>query len=113
MNIPKKDFSIKVGPFEYEVIYSDDVTHENSTFGSTHNTNQKIFLCPQYKQQKIEQTFIHELMHALMFISGLSYRFDSKKIEALPVEEDICRDISILFYQFIEDNPQLFYDKKK
>lgn len=108
MKIPEKDFKIKIGAFIYEVIYSDAVAKEGEVFGSTHSNDQKIYLDPNRKKQKIEQTFIHEVLHAILFVNGLSYRFDKKVIDALPTEEDVCRETSIILYQVIKDNPKIF-----
>lgn len=107
MRIPTKDFKIKIGPFIYEVIYSDGVSKEGNVFGSTHNDQQIIYLQKSgIKRQKQEQTFVHELLHAIHFVNGIIYRFDSK--ESLPSEEDVCREDSVLLYQIIRDNVEVF-----
>jgi len=109
MNLPDRDFNVKIGPFIYEVIYSDDISQESNVFGSTHSNQQKIFIQKsELKRQKREQTFLHELLHACHFINGLTYRFESKDKEALPNEEDVCRDDSTVLYQVIQDNPEIF-----
>lgn len=106
MKIPKENFVIKVGPFEYKVKYSDDVADEGNVFGSTHNNDQVIFLDPKRPWQKVEQTFIHELLHACTFVSGLMYRFEDK--EQKPTEEDVCRELSMTLFQVFIDNPNIF-----
>lgn len=108
MNIPLENFSIKVGPFTYEVIYSDDVPNEGNAFGCTHSDHQKIFIHTKYPRQKQVQTFIHELLHAVTFVSGLVYRFDKKEVDAKPTEEDVVREMSIVLYQVLNDNPEIF-----
>ena len=72
MNIPSKNFTVKIGAYIYEVEYSDDIASEGRVFGSTHNHTQKIFLDPKMKDQKRDNTFLHELLHACMFVNGLS-----------------------------------------
>lgn len=108
MNLPKSNFKIKVGPFIYQVKYSVDVANEGSIFGSCHNNEQIIFLDPNKPKQKIEQTFIHELLHACMFVNGLCYRFDKDESSSKPNEEDIARDMSMTLYQVFIDNPTVF-----
>lgn len=109
MILPTKNFTVKIGPFIYEVVYSDDVSKEGNVFGSTHNNNQKIYIQKSdIKPQKQEQTFLHELIHACHFVNGLIYRFDMKKLEELPSEEDVCREDSMTLYEIIKDNPKIF-----
>jgi hypothetical protein len=108
MKLPKQNFKLKVGPFEYEVKYSSDIAAEGECFGSTHNNDQNIFLDPNRKLQKIEQTFIHELLHACAFVNGLTYRWDEKDSVKHPDEEDMVREMSITLYQVIKDNPKIF-----
>ncbi len=106
MKLPESNFTVKVGPFVYEVIYSSEIADESSVFGSTHNNDQKIFLDPQRKKQKQEQTFIHEILHACMFVNGLCYRLGDK--EDTVSEEDIIRETSVTLYQVLKDNPEVF-----
>ncbi len=108
MKLPKEDFTVKIGPFIYEVKYSADIAEEGQVFGSTHSNNQNIFLDPNKKPQKIEQTFIHELFHACMFVNGLCYRFALDDKDRRPNEEETIRELSMSFYQVIKDNPELF-----
>ena len=109
MNLPKKNFKIKIGPFVYEVIYSEGLAEEGDYFGCTYNDQQKIILDPNKKEQKLEQTFIHELLHACDFVNGLIYRF---KQEDKPTEEDVVRELSMTLYQVIVDNPEIFTNEK-
>lgn len=101
MKIPKKPFKIKVGPFYYNVRYSKDVADEGSVYASTHNNDQVIIIDPQRPLQKQQQSFLHEIFHACMFVSGLTYR-------GKLTEEEVCRDISMVLYQVIQDNPKIF-----
>lgn len=106
MKIPLKNFKVKVGAFEYEVIYSKDTANEGDAFGSTHNGDQKIFLDPTLKKQKIEQTFLHEVMHACTFVNGIVYRFAEE--DKMPSEEEVIKALSMTLYGVIKDNPKLF-----
>ncbi len=110
LNLPKKNFNIKVGPYVYRVCYSADIANEGQAFGSTHNDNQRIFIDPQRPLQKMEQTFLHEILHACTFVNGLAYRFEDKETRR-PSEEDVVRELSGTLFQFIQDNKFLFHDK--
>lgn len=103
MNIPDKDFTVKIGPFVYEVIYSVHVAHESDSFGSTHNNDQRIFLDPTRPPQMQLQTFLHEVFHAMFFVSSLTYRNKDKH-----TEEEVCQEISMILQQVMQDNPEIF-----
>ncbi len=106
MTLPKENFKIKIGPFWYEIKYSHDIAAEGEVYGSTHNSDQVIFLDPDRPQQKIDQTFIHEVFHACNFVNGICYRFDEK--EKNPSEEEVVRALSMSFYQVLLDNSFIF-----
>lgn len=112
MTLPKKNFTIKVGPFTYQVKYSLEIAEEGQAFGSTHNNEQMIFLDPNKPIQKIEQTFLHEVLHACSFMNGLAYRFEDKEGRK-PTEEDVVREMSMSLYQVMKDNPSIFNGGKK
>lgn len=110
MNLPDKNFKVKVGPFIYEVLYSEGLAEEGKYFGCSYDNEQKIILDPNKPEQKIKQTLVHELMHACNFVNGLTYRFDDKN--NLPSEEDVIRELSMTFYQVMIDNPRIFSNEK-
>ncbi len=100
MKIPKK---VKVGGFIYPVIENADVANEGNVYGSTHLRRQKIFLEPSETQQKKEQTFIHEVLHAIWNQIGLNTRMkDTPKLE-----EEIIDGLSHGLYQVLKDNDLL------
>jgi hypothetical protein len=98
MKIPKK---LKVGGLIYEVKESEEVTYEGAVWGSTHFSNQKIFLEPNEKQQKKEEAFLHEIIHICLFYCGLSKRL--KRLDE-NLEEDLVIAISNQLYQILKDN---------
>lgn len=96
--------SVKVGGLVYEVVESADIANEGNVWGSTHMKKQKIFLDPDEKDQKKEQTFLHEIMHAVWEGAGLNARYskDQPKLE----EEIICA-LSHGLFQVLKDNDLL------
>lgn len=101
MKIPR---NIKIGGFNWEVKQSGEISTESSTFGSTHTQKQKIFIDPTETQQKKEQTFIHEVMHAIWWQVGLNTRY---KGEQKHMEEEIVDAMSHGLYQVLKDNNML------
>lgn len=83
----------------WDVKISLDVTHEGNCYGTTHHSHQKIFLDPTTTKQKNEQTFIHEITHAVWSAYGL------KEVKALKeFEEQIVDSLSSGLYQVLNDN---------
>lgn len=69
MNIPKK---LKVGGHEYIVeitkSYEESKGHEN--WGRTNHAKLKIYIDQELSETKKEETFIHELLHAVDNLMG-------------------------------------------
>lgn len=96
MKIPDK---IKVGGFWYKITKSVQVADNSQTFASTLNGKQEINVSPEYPQQKQEQTFLHEILHAIWFVYGLKEAgFKHEQ------EEHIVDALSNGLYQVLKDN---------
>lgn len=106
MKLPKANFKVKIGPFTYDVMYSEDVTEEGDCFGSCHHDRQKIYLGPQYNKDITEQTFIHEILHCCVYVSGLTHRIETSTNK--PTEEELVRPMSMYLFQIMKDNPEIF-----
>lgn len=92
---------IKIGAFVWKVVESDSVTLEGGCFGSAHYATQTIYLDPKITPQKKCETFVHEVLHAITWQSGLSTRLDRLDKN---LDEDLVRAMSPLIYQIIADN---------
>lgn len=107
MNLPKKNFKIKVGPFIYDVIYSNDVGEMSNSYGSCSHKTLKIFLDDKNPAQQVQDTFWHEIIHCLFSVTGLTSRVD-ENVKHHAEEEEIVGVLATVMYQFHEDNPFLF-----
>lgn len=101
MKIPK---TIKVGGFDWKVSFNDEVTAEGNCFGSTHHRTQKIYLENKEtcSQDKVDQTLLHEILHAVWWQQGLT------ESEARQYEEFIVSSLSMGLYQVLKDNKLQF-----
>jgi len=91
MDIPKK---IKICGLNYTVIFSDKL-HINEGLAGRH-VNHKLEMTLQkddYHQEKIEQTFFHEVMHAIN-INYIDAELSEKQIDV----------ISNGIFAFLKDN---------
>lgn len=105
MRLPAKDFSVKVGPFRYDVQRSAPVMDEASAYGSVHHHSQRIFLSPDVPRQKQEETFLHEVLHCIHEQTGLRRALSGEQPVA---DEDVVARTSVALYQVIQDNPHIF-----
>ena len=96
MKIPKK---LKIAGFWYKITRSKQVSDHSSTFASTFNSQQEINVGNDFPIQKQEQTFLHEILHAIWFCYGLKeagFKNDQ--------EEHIVDALSNGLYQVLKDN---------
>jgi len=110
MNLPDKNFKVKVGPHTYEVIYSSDITYHGNYIGRCDITQLSIFLKPDMPKSVQEETFVHEVLHAVIDMAGLSRRLDKedKEVRSIPSSEEIVNEVAPLLYLVIKDNPKIF-----
>lgn len=96
MKIPTK---IKIAGFTYKVTNNKKIADHSSSFATTVNSQQEINVGKGFPIQKQEQTFLHEILHAVWFCYGLKETgFDSKQ------EEHIVDALSNGLYQVLKDN---------
>lgn len=96
MKIPK---TVKILGLNWKVIESKAIAEHNNLFGATHNRREIIYIDPDTSDQRKEETFIHEITHALFSNMGLSERFRKENLE-----EEIVTTISSGLYQVLKDN---------
>ena len=99
MKIPNK---LKIGGFIWKVKKDADIAYEGNCYGSTHHRSQKIFLDPANTPQKMEQSFLHEVLHVIWDYSGLIKRPYPKE-----QEEEVIDTLSKGLYQVLKDNKLL------
>ena len=106
MKIPKK---IKILGYYWEVISDEkgkSVIYDGNCFGSTHLGMQKIFIehLERTTQQLREQSFLHEILHAIWWQTGLGKRKDVDN----KLEEEIIHPLAQGLYQVLKDNKLKF-----
>jgi len=92
MKIPKK---LKVGGFDYDIIFDDKFVEKETLCGQHQPNRLKIILqTGVYNQQKIDQTFWHEVAHAISCV----YLGENE------MTEDQIDNFSQGLYQVLKDN---------
>ena len=70
MRIPKK---IKIGPYTYDVVYKDNLTHENNKlWGLCDRESHNIYLQKKMDAQKKKEVLLHECLHAIEESYGIT-----------------------------------------
>ena len=96
MKIPKK---VKIGAHDYKIIFRDDLDDEN--FGVCRPKKLTIFIDEDAAQTQQEETFFHEVLHAIYSQVGLAKQWDPEK------EEKEVQVLGHAFYQFLKENDML------
>ncbi len=92
MRIPKK---VKIGGLVYEVVFDAKHCVAQSVYGQESAYRQKIFLDPNVPRDRQEETFIHEILHAI------DHSFNSNKNR---LGEQKVQFISSALYMVLKEN---------
>lgn len=93
MTIPE---TIKIGAHTYAISFRDDM--DDTNFGVCRPNKLKIFIDGTVPQSQQEETFFHEVLHAIFSQIGLSMPDDMKE------EERQVQSIAHSFYQVLKEN---------
>lgn len=99
--LPPQPQSVKIGPFNYKIIWLDRSQEETTQhFGYSNHNDQSITVCSTRKRQKVASTFLHEVKHAIRHVFGA----EANKRGMISDEDSIASD-TYGFCAFIRDNP--------
>ena len=92
MKIP---LEVKVGGINYQIELVDHLPHEDAGYkwGECDYQAAKIRIWKELSEQKKQQTFIHELTHAVFHEAGLDEQ-----------DEDQINRVAIVLHQLLLDN---------
>ena len=98
---------VTVGPYRYELVISAaEVARANRTdgelrLGLTDHRNLRILVCDDAADQVVQETTLHEVLHAAFAASGLS--FDGSGVS----EESVVAALSPVLYGALRANKGL------
>lgn len=97
--------SLKVGAFAYEIIDDATFTRHDNKMGATDNNSLSIYVDPELPKGKVESIVLHELLHAMMYTSGISQIMsDNEEF----TEEYLVFTLTNILYNVLKDNPDYF-----
>lgn len=88
---------IKVGGITYDVVYTEDIS--GFLYGSCNYEKGKILISSKTGEERQQQTLIHEMLHAIMFETGLTQEEEDEDRE-----EEMVNRISLVLHQVLADN---------
>lgn len=94
MRIPKK---LKIRRAVWDVKFSESIRKTDQAIGLCLRSTKEIFIAPDMARNDIEETFIHELLHASWPANTCSHR----------LEESIIRKLSPVLYKALIENKLL------
>lgn len=83
MSKPRK---MMICGYEWKIIYKDTYNSQG-VWGETHPDSYKIYLDKTLKGEALERVLLHEVIHAILAMSGIGSHDEVLKPE---VEEQIC-----------------------
>lgn len=94
--------TVKIGPFNYKIIYSE--AKFSDTHGATCTSNKEIIVYKDSNEESVKETLQHELLHALLedIVATIKDLEDEGKME-----EQLIRLLSPRLMCLAQDNPEL------
>ena len=99
--------SVRVGPYTYTIkvdaerIKELEKESDTDLFGMTTHGHLEIVLQPDVADTVLRETMLHEVLHAVLFNTGLSDRMTDK------AEEHLVRALSPALFALLRENPDL------
>lgn len=97
MKIPK---ILRINGLKFRVTRDKNVAREGNCYGAIHHYTQNIFIDPDAKEDRQEQAFLHEIIHAVFETSGLHVRYQKQP----ELEEELTTTLASGLYQVLKEN---------
>lgn len=98
---------VQVGPMRYEVLVDElailkaGLEEEADLHGSCDERTQRIVLNPASAPDILAEAFLHEVLHAVCFLTGVDHALGPDKVEA------VIRSMSPALLDVLRRNPDL------
>jgi len=99
--------SVRIGPYRYTVkvdlsrIKELEKESDSDLYGITTHGHLEIVLHPDVADTVLRETLLHEVLHAVLYVTGTSDRLSDK------AEEHLIRSLSPALFALLRDNPDL------
>ena len=100
MQIPKK---LRIGAFDIPIVWVPDLELDGEACNGTWcSRNLEIKLDPAINSQHQASTLLHEIIHAILWTTGITYVLSEDS------EENFVAALSCGLYQVLKDNKLIF-----
>lgn len=103
MKIPSK---IKILGLEWSISRDKQVANASESYGTTIHSSQTINIEPTLTSAHAEQTFLHEILHAVWLSTALNHITDMDRKK----EEHVVSAMANGLYHVLKDNKIKFFD---
>lgn len=102
LNAPSMEIptTLHINGLTFNVSVDKNVSREGECYGSIHHYTQNIFLDPEATTERKEQSFLHEILHAIFETSGLHSRY----VKQPEMEEEVVTTLANGLYQTLKEN---------
>jgi hypothetical protein len=95
MRIPR---TININGIPYEVVFDKKLLVSDHLYGKADQCLQQIILSGDLTPEREAKTFVHEILHAIFFETGISGWLERRDAN---LEEDICNVVAPILYEVI------------
>lgn len=96
--IPAK---VVIGPHHYKVKVAKPSGLSHEQYGTTEVGTTTITLAPGMSGSQQRDTFLHEVLHAVLSLTGWDHRLGDKR------EEQLVRSLTPALLEVLRDNPKV------
>lgn len=96
---PKK---VKIGPFKYKISWNPDKLELENTIGECGVTSHLIVVDPNYPLPTVQETLMHEIVHACLGTFRIQFHNDWDEID-----EQVSALLGVMLFGVLQDNPKV------
>lgn len=93
---------VKVGPFKYKICWNAEKLESEHTIGECGVTNHIIVVDPDHPLPTLQETLLHEIVHACLGTFRIQFHTDWDEID-----EQISSLLGVMLFGVLQDNPKV------
>ena len=93
--------SIKIGPFEYTILFKEDMDPFRELVGMSHHDDLEIWI-KELSELKMREVLVHEIIHCILHVYG-----GAPQPEDVLEQESAVTALGFGWLQIVRDNPHI------
>jgi hypothetical protein len=90
---------IRIGGIPYEIVFQNGLMDDANALGHVEFEKQRITIDPSLPPERMAQTIVHEVMHAVFYEAGIADQ-----------DEDLVNQLAIAWWRMICETDDGFYE---